>query len=121
MGAAVPREQGSDPTQEPTIREEILGLRASIDNVDGAIVYLLAERFKFTQRVGELKAQGGVAPADPVRERTQIERLTSIATQAGLDPAFAEKFREFIVSEVIRNHERIAAAHGEAGVLDTYF
>lgn len=121
MGPSVPGEQSTDPTQDPSIRDEILRLRASIDNVDGAIVYLLAERFKFTQRVGELKAQGGVAPADPLREQTQIERLTAIATQAGLDPAFAEKFREFIVSEVIRHHERIAAAHGDAGVLDTYF
>ena len=110
----------SDPTQDPTIRDEILRLRGSIDNVDGALVYLLAERFKFTQRVGELKAQGGVAPADPQREQLQIERLTAIALEAGLDPAFAEKFREFIVSEVIRHHERIAAAHGSDTILDTY-
>ena len=110
----------SDPTQDPTIRDEILRLRSSIDNVDAALVHLLAERFKFTQRVGELKAEGGVAPADPQREQAQIARLSAIALDAGLDPAFAEKFREFIVSEVIRHHERIAAAHGSAGVLDTY-
>ena len=116
----MPSDERSDPSQDPTIRDEILRLRGSIDNIDGALVYLLAERFKFTQRVGELKAHGGVAPADPQREQQQIERLTSIALEAGLDPAFAEKFREFIVSEVIRHHERIAAAHGSAGVLDTY-
>jgi chorismate mutase len=105
---------------------EILELRRSIDNIDAALVHLLAERFKTTQRVGELKAMGGLPPADPDRDRQQIERLKAIALAAGLDPEFAEQFREFIVSEVIRHHERIAAEHaagrldGELPPLDTY-
>ncbi|MHA7132653.1 chorismate mutase [Oerskovia turbata] len=103
------------------VPEEILRLRDSIDNVDAALMHLLAERFKFTRRVGELKARGGLPPADPARDRQQIERLTAIAESAGLDPAFAEQFREFIVSEVIRHHQQIAREHhGEAPVLDTY-
>ncbi|ARU52739.1 chorismate mutase [Cellulosimicrobium cellulans] len=107
----------------PAVPAEILTLRASIDNIDAALMHLLAERFKFTRRVGELKAQGGLPPADPDRDRQQIARLTGIADAAGLDPEFAEQFREFIVREVIRHHERIAAEHasGEgAPVLDTY-
>lgn len=106
----------------PEIPSEILTLRASIDNVDAALMHLLAERFKFTRRVGELKAQGGLPPADPERDRQQIARLTAIADSAGLDPEFAEKFREFIVAEVIRHHELIAAAHADTEVppLDTY-
>ena len=120
MTAAPAAQQPSDPTANPEIRQEILGLRASIDNVDAALMHLLAERFKFTHRVGELKAQGGVAPADPDRENQQIARLTAIADAAGLDPEFAEKFREFIVSEVIRHHERIAREYGETRPLDTY-
>ncbi|MCB7138287.1 chorismate mutase [Cellulosimicrobium marinum] len=103
---------------------EILTLRRSIDNIDAALMHLLAERFTFTRRVGELKAQGGLPPADPERDRQQIARLTGIAEDAGLDPQFAEKFREFIVSEVIRHHELIAAEHAAAGqgtpVLDTF-
>lgn len=114
---------------EPVARpmpSEILDLRASIDNIDSALVHLLAERFKMTQRVGELKAVGGLPPADPMRDRQQIERLKQIAQGAGLDPEFAEQFRNFIVSEVIRRHERIAAEHaagrrkGELPALDTY-
>lgn len=120
MSSSQPHQQPSDPTENPEIREEILGLRASIDNIDASLMYLLAERFKFTHRVGELKAVGGVAPADPDREARQITRLNAIAEDAGLDTDFAGKFREFIVSEVIRHHERIAREFGETRPLDTY-
>jgi chorismate mutase len=101
--------------------DEILSLRASIDNIDSALMHLLAERFKFTRRVGELKAAHGLSAADPARDREQIDRLTSIAESSGLDPHFAEEFREFIVGEVIRHHQRIAAEHaGAIPPLDTY-
>ncbi|WP_425310204.1 chorismate mutase [Ammonicoccus fulvus] len=88
---------------------ELLRLRGSIDNLDSALVHLLAERFKVTQRVGELKAEHGFPPADPSREQRQIERLRALAQDARLDPEFAEKFLNFIVREVVRHHERIAA------------
>jgi chorismate mutase len=89
--------------------QEVLDqLRASIDNVDAALVHLLAERFKFTQAVGHLKAEAGLPPADPERESLQIARLRALAAESGLDPVFAEKFLNFIVAEVIRHHEAIA-------------
>ncbi|MFF3064468.1 chorismate mutase [Oerskovia sp. NPDC057915] len=114
-------EHPAPATPSHPVPAEILRLRESIDNIDAALVHLLAERFKFTRRVGELKAQGGLPPADPARDQQQIARLTGIAESSGLDPAFAEKFREFIVSEVIRHHQRIAREHqDDAPVLDTY-
>lgn len=79
-------------------------LRDSIDNIDAALVHLLAERFKFTQQVGELKARTGLPPADPSREAEQIARLRALAGTAKLDPEFAEKFLNFIIKEVIRHH-----------------
>lgn len=100
---------------------EILQLRESIDNIDAALIYMLAERFRCTERVGQLKAQGGLPPSDLAREEQQIARLAGIAQAAGLDPVFAEALRSFIVSEVIRRHEAIAAARdGDAPVLDIY-
>ena len=101
---------------------EIIQLRGSIDNIDAALVHLLAERFKMTRRVGELKAVGGLPPADPTRDKEQIARLTSIAEQSGLAPDFAVKLRQFIVSEVIRHHELIAAQHKGDNLpeVDTY-
>jgi chorismate mutase len=82
--------------------------RHSIDNLDSALVHLLAERFRLTQQVGELKAAHAMPPADPAREAEQIARLRALAADAGLDPAFAEKFLTFIVQEVVRHHEAIA-------------
>lgn len=86
--------------------------RSSIDNIDAALVHLLAERFKITQAVGEYKAAAGLPPADPTREEAQVARLRSLAEDAGLDPAFTEKFLRFIVAEVIQHHRRIAGADG---------
>ena len=74
-----------------------------------ALVHLLAERFKCTQQVGELKAAHELPPADPGREAAQIARLRRLAADARLDPAFAEKFLNFIIDEVVRHHRAIAA------------
>ena len=92
-------------TESTAAAAQLLRLRGSIDNIDAALVHLLAERFKCTQKVGRLKAEHNLPPADPAREAAQIERLRTLALEAHLDPDFAEKFLTFIITEVIRNHE----------------
>ncbi|MFT4124457.1 MAG: chorismate mutase [Microbacteriaceae bacterium] len=87
---------------------ELRALRESIDNIDAALIHLLAERFKFTQKVGLLKARQGLAASDPARERDQIARLRRLAEESHLDPEFAEKWFQFVVAEVIHHHESIA-------------
>ena len=94
-------------TDNKTTDPELARLRASIDNIDAALIHILAERFNCTQAVGIYKATHGLPPADPGREAQQIARLRSLAQNAKLDPDFAEKFLNFIVSEVIRHHEAI--------------
>ncbi|WP_328839775.1 chorismate mutase [Streptomyces europaeiscabiei] len=103
------------------VRTELTRLRDSIDNIDAAVVHMLAERFKCTQRVGHLKAAHQLPPADPGREAQQINRLRGLAESAKLDPAFAEKLLNFIIAEVIRHHERIAddALNGSVGTTGT--
>jgi chorismate mutase len=81
--------------------------RESIDNIDAALVFLLAERFKITKAVGRYKATAGLPPADPGREAAQIERLRTLARSANLDPDFSEKFLRFIIDEVIRHHVQV--------------
>lgn len=87
---------------------QLLSLRASIDNVDAALIFLLAERFRCTKQVGVLKAEYGMPASDPSREEQQIARLRRLALDADLDPEFAEKWFNFVVAEVIRHHTAAA-------------
>jgi len=99
MALPVPSPENAPP--------ELVELRHSIDNIDAAILHLLAERFKCTRKVGALKARLDLPPADPGREAQQIARLRSLAVAAELDPELAEKFLNFLVREVIRHHEAV--------------
>ncbi|HCI62690.1 MAG TPA: chorismate mutase, partial [Erythrobacter sp.] len=80
----------------------LAGFRKSIDNIDAALIHMLAERFRITQAVGEYKAKATLPPADPSREQAQIARLRNLAEESELDPEFSEKFLRFIIDEVIR-------------------
>ncbi|MCV2864029.1 chorismate mutase [Defluviimonas sp. WL0075] len=95
----------SDPTNRAA--QLLKGHRESIDRLDAILVFTLAERFKHTQAVGFLKAEHDLPPSDPVREADQIARLERLAAEADLDPQFAKKFLNFIISEVIRHHEKL--------------
>jgi len=68
------------------IMETLEEMRKSIDNIDNAIVAMLSERFKVTERVGHYKAQ----------------------KHYGLDPEFAESYLVTVIERVVRNHQEIA-------------
>ncbi|WP_271553984.1 chorismate mutase [Bradyrhizobium sp. CCBAU 45394] len=93
---------------------ELEALRSSIDNLDAALIHILAERFRCTRQVGELKARLQLPAADPAREEKQIERLRALATASNLDPDFAQKFLAFIIKEVIRHHDAVREQSGKA-------
>ncbi|KLI63146.1 chorismate mutase [Aurantiacibacter marinus] len=95
---------------DPATDAQLASFRRSIDNIDAALIHILAERFRITQAVGQYKAKTSLPPADPEREARQIERLRALASEADLDPEFSEKFLRFIIDEVIRHHQR---ARGE--------
>ena len=90
--------------------ETLRALRRSIDNIDAALIHILAERFRITKTVGEYKAKAQLPPADPGRERQQIDRLRQLALDSDLDPEFGEKFLRFVINEVIRHHEKARQA-----------
>ena len=102
----------SAPTHEArpddSARAELLlaDHRAAIDRLDAVLVYALAERFAHTRAVGQLKAQHALPPSDPDREARQAARLDRLSQDAGLDPAFARQILEFIIAEVIRQHQQ---------------
>lgn len=96
-----------DPAASDEADPVLAGFRKSIDNIDAALIHMLAERFRITQAVGLHKASQALPPADRVREERQIARLRALAEEAQLDPEFGEKFLRFIIEEVIRHHETI--------------
>lgn len=95
-------------TDADDARAELLRLRGSIDNIDAALIYMLAERFRATQQVGILKAEHAMPASDPGREEQQVARLRALAEEAQLDPEFAAKWFNFVVAEVIRHHTEAA-------------
>jgi chorismate mutase len=86
---------------------EICDLRLSIDNLDAALINILAERFQRTRRIGQIKAELSIPAVDPEREAAQAARLRRLAATARLDPEFAVAMQQFIVHEVVRQHEAL--------------
>ena len=92
---------------EQDTQKQLKEYRDSIDNIDAAMIFLLSERFKITHKVGVLKAENTLLPADKSRESQQVSRLRKLSKEADLDPEFAEKMLDFIIAEVISNHENL--------------
>ena len=101
-----PAPPANAPTDETGADPVLAVSRNRIDNIDAALIHMLAERFRITQAVGEYKAKATLPPADPNREKRQIARLRALSEAADLDPEFSEKFLRFIIDEVIRHHQR---------------
>ena len=97
----------------PMTDDELAAYRASIDEVDEALVRLLAERFRITQGIGVFKADKELPAVDQVRQDRQVDRLRRLAAAEGLDPDFCERFLLFVMDEVVRNHRRIAEADSD--------
>lgn len=98
----------SETSSDPVTDQTLAGFRSSIDNIDAALIHILAERFRITKAVGAYKAEKQLPASDPGREERQIARLRKLAEEAQLDPEFSEKFLRFIIQEVIRHHEQAA-------------
>ena len=82
-------------------------LRDSIDNIDAALIHLLAERLQRTRAVDRVTAQHGLASRDLGWEASQVTRLRELAAVSKLDPDFAETFHAFVVREVTRQREAV--------------
>jgi len=86
---------------------QLSSYRHTIDNLDAALMYILAERFRCTHKVGELKAACNLPESDKNREAMQLTRLKEIAQSASLDVDFVEGIMRYIIDEVVRRHAEL--------------
>lgn len=69
-----------------TPTEELAACRKEIQDMDRAMVELLAERVALGRRIGSLKRAAGLPVLDPGREAEVIRGVTAMARDSGLPP-----------------------------------
>ena len=94
--------------KDPKTSKTLIGLRESVDNIDAELVHLLAERFKYTKQIGDLKALEHLPAEDPNREAEQFSRIRTLAERENLNPIFAQNLLKFIIEEVVKHHNSAA-------------
>jgi len=77
---------------------ELEELRKSIDDLDGRILDLVAERVRIVLQVGQYKRRNNIAVYDPERERAVLDRLCSRA-QHPLDEETVRRIFERLIDE----------------------
>lgn len=90
--------------------DELGDLRKSIDNIDIALIALLAERFTLTEKVGSIKAEFGLPAEDAMRESQQKEKYVRLASEHHLAADTVLQVMQTIVGLVKRRHLEIGAA-----------
>jgi chorismate mutase len=87
--------------------EQLEDYRRSIDNLDGALIAILAERFRLTEKIGRAKAAAGIEPMDAERERKQLERVRQQASFHNLNVEVAVDIVTRIIKHVKDRHDAL--------------
>ncbi|MFZ9109746.1 MAG: chorismate mutase, partial [Ilumatobacteraceae bacterium] len=85
-------------------------LRKQIDDIDAAIIELLAQRMEVCREVATLKSQSNTAIIQPQRVREVLTTRRQWAINNDVDPDFAEQLFRILLSET----HRIEVAHEKA-------
>ncbi len=81
---------------------DLSDLRSRIDEIDAAIVALLADRMNACREVAEIKEVTGAAVIQPQRVRDVLASRRQWAIDAGVDADFAEQLFRTLLSETHR-------------------
>ncbi len=81
------------------------GFRQQLDDVDTAILKLVAERMKIIHRVGLFKKQVGMPVMQPTRVAAVLDSRTEIARELGISPDVARGIWEILIKEACRLEE----------------
>jgi len=85
--------------------EQLEDYRQSIDNLDSALIAILAERFRLTEKIGRMKAKEGFEARDPAREQEQLEQFRLQASSHNLDVHVAVDIMTRITQHAKNRHE----------------
>lgn len=81
--------------------------RKELDKLDGAIVIMLAERFRITREVGKFKKKHNLPPLDKAREEAIYKKLRQKAIEKNLDPQMLEDVWKVLMSQSKKEHGEI--------------
>jgi chorismate mutase-like protein len=77
-------------------------LRARIDQLDGALIAIVAERLAVCRQVAAVKEGSDTPVIQPARVRDVVETRRQEAIDAGVDPDFAEQLFRVLLTETHR-------------------
>jgi len=80
----------------------LAGLRARIDQLDAALIAIVAERLAVCREVAEVKEGSDTPVIQPARVRDVVTSRRSQAIEAGVDPDFAEQLFRVLLTETHR-------------------
>lgn len=81
---------------------ELNWLRAEIDELDERLWETIAARMDVSARIGEWKKAHGVAPLQPERYQTIVERINELTNERGLSTDFALRLWDLIHEESLK-------------------
>ena len=77
-------------------------LRSRIDQLDGALIAIIAERLAVCRQVADVKAGSNTPVIQPARVRDVVVTRRQEAIEAGIDPDFAEQLFRVLLTETHR-------------------
>ncbi|GMV81402.1 MAG: P-protein [Planctomycetota bacterium] len=99
----------------PGLERDLDALRAKIDALDGQIVALINERAGIASSIGKRKAQDGVKPYAPSREKQVYQRVAKLNRGPLPDTAFQSIYREIMSATIALEHPIRVAYFGQPG------
>jgi chorismate mutase len=96
--------------------EQLVDCRKSIDNLDAALIAILAERFRLTEKIGRTKVKGGFEARDLEREQRQLKRFRKLASSHKLDVDVAVDIMIRIIHHVKKRHKVLEVVAGPRAV-----
>jgi chorismate mutase len=93
---------------------ELEKYREQIDGIDKKLIDLLAERFKYSARIGELKHKRGISVLQSNRWDSIMASRKEYAVKAGLTGKFTADFLCLVHNESIRIQNEISQGENDS-------